>query len=471
MKNIIYLFTSILLITSCSDFLEEDPEAFFTDSNFYNSESDAVAAVNAIYAHLGSGNYYGGNNMWELADITTDLLSEGQGSTSERISLQEYIFNSSDNIFEEVWREVYESINDANVAIEKIPLADIDEVIKNRLVGEAKFLRALNYFDLLRIYGEVPLITMSTKGLDGLNVEKNSIDEIYTQIISDLEDAEQSGLEGEIIKGRVTDKAVKALLGKVLLYQYYVDGNSESLVKAIASLEAVIEPLTLSPSDVWNKENEASSEFIFSVQFVGRRGGIGSNYMEGFAVRGAPSPLTGFSSAIAEEEFLNSFADEDLRKEASARNSFIIDGETITFEPHVWKYFDASETNPSDTDINWPIIRMADVWLFLAEAENELNNGPTAKAYAAVNEVRNRAGLQDLPLGLSQVEFLDALVQERAWELCFEGQRWFDLNRTGKLIATISEYGQPIDASKHTVFPIPLRELDTNPSLVQNPGY
>ncbi len=468
MKNIIYLlFVNIIFMSSCNDFLEENPDGFFSSNNFYNSEGDAEAAVNAIYSHLNSGAYYGGTTWWQLGDITTDLLTVGPAPTSERVNLQNYTFNSSEGVFEGLWQEVYESINHANAAIERIENTEINAGVKARLIGEAKFLRALAYFNLVTLFGDVPLIVSETNDLN-IDAQRTNKALIFDQVISDLEDAEQAGLEVNSAKGKVTDVAVKALLGKVLLTRFYEDGDNSNLTAAISKFDAIAQPLSLSPAEIWDPANEGAPEHIFSVQYV--TGIIGSGYMNLFAVRGAPAPLTGFSSALVEQAFLDSFDPLDLRKDASVRTSYILPDDTLTFAPHVWKYFEATATNPGNTNVNWPILRMSDVWLMKAEAANALNGSPNAEAYTAINEVRNRAGLDDLATGLSQDQFLDAVVQERAWEFCFEGQRWFDLKRTGKLISTLTAYGKPIDATKHTVYPIPLREVDVS-GISQNPNY
>ena len=220
----------------------------------------------------------------------------------------------------------------------------------------------------------------------------------------------------------------------------------------------------------WDPAFENGPEHIFSVQYLA--GVQGSNLNELFGVRGAPSPYTGFSAAWVDESFANSFAEEDQRKPVSILEVYINrDGDTVDIEPHVLKYFNPDGPSPGDTDTDWPVIRYADILLMYAEALNNVNNGPNAAAYDAVNQVRARAGVGPLPAGLGQAAFSDALLQERAWELCFEGHRWFDLRRFDQLVPVMNAYGQPIQAPKHLLFPIPQRELDVNNELSQNPDY
>ena len=465
MTKILKLFLIALIFQAC-DFVEEEPKDFLSPANFYQTEADATAAVNAVYHHLGDGNYYG-SSIWNLGDITTGLLLPGQGAGQGRIALQTYTFDPATGVFNNLWRELYVSINRSNTAIERIPSIDMNAETRSRLVAEARFLRALNYFDLVKVYGDIPLLVTETVSLENLEVSRTAEATIYEQIVADLEAAAIDLPEsyGNSQTGRATSGAARALLAKVYMFMQEYELAAQNAGTVLNMGYSLVPDY----ADLWRVENENGPEHIFSVQYLS--GIRGSSYMELFAVRGGTAPITGFSGAIVEEEFLNSFDPADLRRDVSIRTSYTFpDGSTEDFEPHVWKYFDPNAGNPSDTDVNWPVLRLADILLVYAEALNEANSGPTQEAYDAINQVRNRAGLADLPAGLDQEAFRDAVLQERAWELCFEGHRWFDLKRTGKLIEAITAYGQPIE-DKHLLFPIPLREMDTNPELEQNPGY
>ena len=460
MKNsIILLF--IVGLAACN-FLEEEPLDFLSPANFYLDEADAEAAVIAIYSQL---TYYP-NVMWEVGGITADLLEPGAGAPASRIELQTYSYDPTQVDVSALWREPYQGINFANTAIDRITSANLESAITDPLVAEAKFMRALFYFDLARVFGAVPLILNETTRLDGLQEEQAPQSAVYDRAVQDLNEAipdlPASRPASEV--GRVTKGAAYALLTKVQLYK----GN---YAEAATAAERVMEQgYQLMPIEqLWDPAFENGPEHIFSVQFLAGVQGSGLNEL--FGVRGAEAPYTGFSSAFVEESFVNEFNPADQRKPVSILESYMIGDSTVVIDPHVFKYFNPNGPAPNDTDTNWPVIRYADVLLMYAEALNQSNNGPTAAAYDAVNQVRTRAGLPDLPTGLSQMDFSDALLQERAFELCFEGHRWFDLRRFDQLVPTIEAYGQPIQAPKHLLFPIPQREMDVNNSLEQNTGY
>ena len=466
MKTEILILFLISVIFQACDFVEEEPKDFLSPANFYQSEADATAAVNAVYNHLADGGYYG-SSIWNIGDVTTELVEPGESAGQGRIALQTYTFDPATGVFAGLWNQLYRSINRANTVIDRVPMIDMNVETRARLVAEAKFLRALNYFDLVKVYGDIPLLVTETTTLEKLNVSRTAAATVYDQIVADLEDAVLVLPEsyGNSETGRATSGAARALLAKVYLFMQEFDLAAQN-AEAVINMNYSLVP---DYADLWRVENENGPEHIFSVQY--RTGIRGSGFMEVFAVRGGSAPITGFSGVIVEEDFLGSFDPADIRRDVSIRSSYTFpDGSTEDFEPHVWKFFDPNASDPSDTDVNWPVLRFADVLLIYAEALNEVNNGPTQEAYNAINQVRSRAGVPDLPDGLDQGAFRDAVLQERAWELCFEGHRWFDLKRSGKLIEVITAYGQPIQ-DKHLLFPIPLREMDTNPELEQNPGY
>jgi len=463
MKKLSFIFILYFLGLSACNFLDEKPEDFLSPANFYQSEADAEAAIIAAYDELG---YYL-SNMWEIGGITADLLEPGAGAPQSRLELQTYSYDPTQGDLNSLWRNVYQGINIANTAIDQIGPSGLDADIVDPLIGEAKFLRALYYFDLARIFGDVPLLTSETSSLGNLQVSRSPQSEVYQQVVNDLEDAIELLPESRpgSQTGRATTGAALALLTKVQLYR------GEYQAAASAAEQVMAQGYALMPiEELWDPAFENGPEHIFSVQYLA--GVQGSNLNELFGVRGAPSPYTGFSAAWVDESFANSFAEEDQRKPVSILEVYINrDGDTVDIEPHVLKYFNPDGPSPGDTDTDWPVIRYADILLMYAEALNNVNNGPNAAAYDAVNQVRARAGVGPLPAGLGQAAFSDALLQERAWELCFEGHRWFDLRRFDQLVPVMNAYGQPIQAPKHLLFPIPQRELDVNNELSQNPDY
>ncbi|MEM1135545.1 MAG: RagB/SusD family nutrient uptake outer membrane protein [Bacteroidota bacterium] len=466
MKKYIKILLISVLAISC-DFLDETPEDFLSPSNFYVSSEDAVAAVNAIYNQLSFGSYYGGN-MWEVGERASDNLKEGPVSPPDQESLHTFTWTSANSNFGGLWQRIYVSINRANTAIESIPNINMNEELKNRLLAESKFLRALNYFDLLRIYGSVPLTETPTEDLQNLFVERSDINQIWNLIIRDLQESENvlpASYQGNDV-GRATQGAAKSLLARVYLYK---GDYSLAAQKAKEVIDANQFSLFEDVADLWDVTNKNGVEHIFSVQYLG--GVQGSSFSNLFAVRGAAQPITGSSSAIVRQELVDSFEENDQRKAVSILDSYTFsDGSTETFEPHVWKFFDPTAPDPTSGSTNWPIIRYAEVLLIYAEALNESNSGPNAEAYEAINAIRNRAGLENLSEGMTQAAFKEALLNERRWELCFEGHRYFDLKRNNLLRENMAVLGITVE-DRHFLYPLPLRELDANPDLTQNPSY
>ena len=470
MKKKVYtlpvLLLSIWLGSSCQ-FLDENPQDFLAPTNFYQTEADAVAAVNAVYSHLSTGAYYGGN-YWRLGDLASDLLDDGAVSRTETLELNTYTVASTNSIVSEFWQKLYVAINQANAAIERVPGTTMDATRKARLVAEARFLRALFYFDLVKAFGDIPLIREETKSLNVLSVARRPAAEIYTQIIQDLQEAEK-GLPVSYAAadlGRVTKGAAQSLLAKVYLFKLDFAAAAQ---KAQEVVQANTYSLVTNYADLWPAEKENGPEHIFSVQY--KAGVVGSGFNETFGVRGGKTPITGGSSAFVKKPFISSFETGDVRKDVSIKDSYTFsDGSKATFQPHVWKYFNPNGTTPSNTDTNWPVIRYAEILLILAEARNEVA-GPTPDAYVPINQVRSRSKLKALPTGLTKEQFRDAVLQERGWELCFEGHRRYDLVRMNKLKEIMQKVSITTTVPKHNLYPIPQRELDTNRELQQNTGY
>ncbi|GAB2775602.1 RagB/SusD family nutrient uptake outer membrane protein [Rhabdobacter roseus] len=454
-----YLSLLMWLVSSC-DFLQEDPQDFLSPLNFYRTEADAVAAVNAIYSSL--------SPTWNLGDLASDLLNEGAAPRTENLELQTFTFSSANPHFATLWQTRYVAINRANTAIERIPMIDMNAERRSRLVGEAKFLRALNYFDLVKAFGDVPLILQETKGLDQQNATRSPALEVYRQIIQDLEEAHpQLPLTyASVETGRATRGAALALLARAYLFSQNYPKAAET-ARTVTTLNYSLVP---NYADIWPSERENGPEHIFSIQY--KAGVRGSGFNETFGVRGGRAPITGGSGAFVKRSFYNSFEPGDVRRDISIKTSFTFsDGSTQTFEPHVWKFFNLNFITPSNTDTNWPLIRYSEVLLILAEALNEVHNGPTPEALEAINQVRRRAKVPELAATLSQQQFREAILRERGWELAFEGHRRYDLIRLNKLQEVMAPLGVTVQVPTHNLYPLPQRELDVNKNLQQNPGY
>ncbi|UJH90623.1 RagB/SusD family nutrient uptake outer membrane protein [Antarcticibacterium sp. 1MA-6-2] len=207
--NSIKVTIGVLLLgmfTSCSDFLEEDPQNQVATSNYYTTQQDAIAAVNSIYGYLGS--YNAGNTagvyhstFWVTLGLASDEMLSNQLGTPQFDQLANFSHNAENAAILEIWQMHYKTIYLANIAIERIPLIEMDEDLRERLVDEAKFLRGLLYFNLVRMFGEVPLLVSEDSPL---NPEVATVEEIYSQIVQDLSDAKNLPMVGEIQRGRAT---------------------------------------------------------------------------------------------------------------------------------------------------------------------------------------------------------------------------------------------------------------------------
>ncbi|MGG7661939.1 RagB/SusD family nutrient uptake outer membrane protein [Dyadobacter sp. BHUBP1] len=474
MKKILLLIMGISSFTACTD-LNEDPASLITTEQFYKTESDALAAVTAVYnAALNNGGLTMYNRLFHLAfEIMSDDAIAGLRVTNADVRTISVLAHSTTNDrVDELWRESYVAINRANIAIARIPHIEMDAALRTRLVNEAKFLRGLLYFNMVRLWGDVPLILEENGSLgnEAIQVARTPKEDVYKQIIQDLTDAEAlpNSFTGANA-GRATCGAAKSILAKVYLTRQEWD-------KAAAkSLEVIDGPygydLFENFADVFNVATKNGKEHIFSVQCKSNVNGQGNR----LASSATPVGIPGVASAGTDEphaDVYKLFSEKDKRRDVTFFTSLVspTTGKEITFPPRFFKYFDPAQiANPTESARNIPVIRFAEILLIYAEALNE-GNGPTSDAYAAVNRVRKRAGLDALS-GLSKDAFREAIYLERRLELMFEFQRWFDLIRTKRMITALHAAGKTNAAEKHYLHPIPQREMDLNPKLVQNPGW
>lgn len=457
------------LLYSCESILEENPDTFVSTDAFYKSGGEAVAAVNAAYEAL---DVYANSDYWIITDMSTDDM-DAIFRALNRVEIMEYRFDANHGDIEDVWEDLYDGINRTNEVIDRVPnIENMDTSLKDRVVGEAKFLRSLYYFTAVRLWGDVPMPLTPTSDLASLDIERSPAESVYQQIITDLQAAEgvlPTSYDSD--KGRATKGAAKSLLAEVYL-------NREDWSMAANKAKEVIDLGIYGLWDVYrlafSLENENGKEDIFSVQ-GNRNLGVGTNMVPFFTPEDFTPPEgvpVGWGSISSTEDLYNSYENNDERKDVFLTSYTTVDGKDITL-PYVgiWKYVDHTITSTGSSSNNWPILRYADVLLIYAEALNEMS-GPTPEAYAAVNEIRQRAGLADLPSGLSQEEFRMRVYEERRHELPIEGKRRFDLLRTGRYLETMRNFDPSTNIQEHhRLYPIPQNELILNPLLDQNPGY
>jgi hypothetical protein len=487
------LLIGVFYFTAC-DFLDEDPDSLINTETFYKTEEDAIAATNALYEYLTVGTEgifdtgFGGiffNDYWVIKDLLSDNCITNIAS-NEYATLNEFSFNANNIRIELYWQDIYKVIHNANVVISRVPDIPMDESRKDHLISEARFIRAMMYFEAVRLFGDVPLILKETLDINDALISRTSESNVYDAIVEDLEWARDHLSDSfRVGLGRPTPMACRALLSKVFLEMgEYQDAADEAQIV----VESGSHPLFQYYGDLWQLENANSGEIIMAINYSGTLSqGFKPNQYHvrllpsGLAEFGGPENAWGWERPT--DNLLDSFDPQDQRKEHSFITSFSPDsGPVITFEPHISKFWD-QEDEPRGNNTNMDVIylRTADIMLVYAEALNEINNGPNVTAYNMINDVRERArfdGTQYLNIlpdlsGLGYQQFKDAVLEERRWELVMEGQRYHDLVRHGKLVEKVNASGKPNTTAQsfHNLLPIPQRERNLNTKLTQNTGY
>lgn len=465
-----------LLASGCSDFLDRAPIDATNMKNFYRNASDMQAALTAAYGMLTNNGEYG-YAYYNVAEVRSDntMNWEGGGNLPDA-ELDQFKMSSTNEIIRVMWVDTYRGILACNTVLDHISAAEMDDALRQRFIGEARFLRALQYFNLVRTFGDVPLVLSETKSVDeGYSHARVASAEVYAQIIADLTEAEQKlpvSYTGNDI-GRATRGAAKALLGKVYL-------TIKDFAKAKDKLQEVIGQGTYKLLDdyaaLWPVANANNQESIFEVQFKKGGTGTGSSFYSNFAPRNSGSSVikVGFAGGRNNPttDMIAAYEKGDIRKNLSLSEGYTdnVTGKYVA-DPYTLKYQDTPFTD-GDADNNWMVLRYADVLLMYAEAVNEAT-GPSTEAYDAINAVRKRAKLAPLPTGLSKAAFALAAEHERQVELAFEGHRWFDLVRTGRAVAVMNQhFKSTVVQDFNAVFPIPQTQIDINPAgIKQNPGY
>ena len=487
---------TLLIVMGCETSLQEEVKTFYTEDSFYQNEQDARLAINGIYGHLGAtfdgalnakGIYF--TNYWTANALLSDEgeTSFNRGDGYNQLSLMAH--TPDNTIALEIWSNLYLGINAANMAILNIPDIEMDESVKTSLLGEAHFLRGLLYFELVRFFGEVPLQLEPQKVFTSeAFLGRATEDEVYSQIFKDLEIAENSLPTDQTgdNRGRPTIWSAKAYIAKAALQQ----GKDYQLAKT--KLEDVINSgkfqLWEDYAQVFKLANNNGKEVIFAISFLEgtdlfttlwEGGHLVFRTLPGNVYGGRPN---GAGLELPTLDLFNAFDPEDRRREVTFMTEDLVNGELVEFDrPHVVKYWDReAEPLVNNTANDLQLIRYADILLMYAEVINEINQGSSDVALDAINQVRRRARFADgverevLPdlTALSYQDFKDAILEERRKELTWEGHRWFDLKRFGKLEEKVlaAKPSVPV-AARHYLLPVPQRERDINSNLSQNQGY
>ncbi len=492
MKTLLNICLACLLLmgmAACKkDFIELSPESTVSIDVLYKTDKDFQDAVIGIYSNF-RPQYL---NFWRFGDLRADDTKFGLVSQLEDIRNDNFTSDNSDPVLASSWKNYYSIISRANKVLGTIDATSATVVVnKDRHKAEAEFLRALAYFDLVRIFGDVPLITKDLTIADAYKSPREKVANIYNNlIIKDLLDAEtklpQKYTGSDI--GRATKGAAKALLGKVYL-------TLKDFPRAEAKLQEVTTlgySLLANFNDLWDySKDEHHSEYIFDIEYEEGQGNLGSSFTGQFALdfQAGGGPLvaelarrynipsgTGGDAGIPNQSIFDAFSISpgDKRKDTTAAtglygpNGVFIPISATGVSALSLKYMAKLVGSASDSKANWKVIRYADVLLMYAEALNE--NGKTAQALTYLNMIRSRAGITQYS-GLTQADTRVKVYLERRLELYLEGQRWFDLVRTGRALATMAPYGMK---DYMTVFPIPQAQIDIvndRNVLPQNPGY
>ena len=487
MKNIKTIFAAgvmaLLLASGCKkDFLDRAPISQMNGNNFYKTADDMKNALSSVYSGLQTaGLYY--SSMHVIGDMRSDNTEiTNPNAGSDLVAIDNFQNLPTTSISSTTWAGHYQAIQSANIVLEKIEAVNMDAGLKARYAAEAKFLRALMYFNLVRIFGDVPLVVkMINNPQEGYSYGRNPSAEVYTQIITDLTEAEAvlpHEFTGADI-GRATKGAAAALLGKVYLTQKRWDLAIPQLKKVIDNVALNRYQIMPTYAGVFGIANENNRESIFEVQFKKGATGEGSPFTNQFAPIGSGTAVVSVGNPLGQNiptaEMSNAYEPGDVRKAVSMRNSYVLGANTVQHN-YIVKYAGVPAAN-LDSDNNWIVLRYADVLLMYAEALNEQGYVADGPAFTYLNQIRGRAGLlnktsnnANLALRVAdQAAFRLAIEQERRVELAFEGHRWFDLVRTGRAVTLLAAKGmQP----HHALFPIPQSQIDINPALIkQNPDY
>ncbi|SFF89576.1 Starch-binding associating with outer membrane [Salegentibacter agarivorans] len=476
--------TLMLTLSSCSDdFLELDPESNTTDASFFKTAAQMEQAVIGAYVPLRDLTTLEYWLFGEMRSDNTTFQYYNADRGLENRDLVDYFLIPASAVdpLETFWQKSYTGIARANTVLDYIDgISDLEEQQKKEYKGEVRFLRAFYYYHLVQQFGGIPLELVSTTNPSDAHSEgRASKEEIFNSIIEDLTIAvENLPTVGHANRGRATSGAAKTMLAKAYMAQ-------GSYSEAVNVLQEITEYSLLSgDSDSYRKifdpNYSDNSEIIFSVQYLGSEEGLGSTFLYQFAPNNSGNLVTGDPQMPTlaagsgwnhpTRDMIQAYEEGDLRKEASLSLGFMDENGVFVEQPYVSKYnfgFDLS----GNTSVNFPTLRYADVLLMLAESLNEEGFSADGEAFDLVNQVRNRAGLEDINSTevTNQDEFREAVFQERRVELAFENHRWYDLLRRDNIVEIMNTHGEEEKEIRGDIVPSGAYEIDDNSLLLPIP--
>lgn len=487
-KISIFVLGLAALLPACDDYLDLKPLSVTTTDNAYNTANDAEAALVGAYDSFSQEYYIWDNILFN--DVISDNYYAG-GDNPEIYAIEDLNITPTNSRLFNNWSQIYNAIAKANIVLEKVPgIADpqLDQGgRRQQILGEASFLRAYHYYQLAKMWGGVPLITkpVASTAPEQTQLPRASVEEVYAQIIADLEFAAANlpdvySDDASVNKARASKGAANALLAKVHAQKPVPDYN-----KVLQHANAVISSpagytLLEDFNHLWDGNHYNNAESIMEVQFVG---GTEANWGPQLLLPPSISGDTWRKFVVPSRDLVNAFDEEGDVERKSATILFetapwsdefwsVEVGGTIPFA-YKWK----SANGWASTNRQY-LLRLGDIVLLKAEALNEL--GDTEAARAEVDRIRDRAGLGPTPAS-NQTEMALAIEKERRLELAQEAQRWDDLRRYGRAVEVMNNLSE-VDLRTNTVkeynmsaeeiwLPIPQSERNRNLQLGQNPGY
>lgn len=484
-----FLLSLVALIGCGEDFVTKEYQNGVVDENFFQTAKDAEQALTAVYDIVGQKGYYR-DAIFPLGESSSDNIDEQTGDNGDfgfhYKAISDYRWVPDNPFIMARWYDSYRGIFRANILLEKLPEIDMDNALKQQYAAEAKFLRGLFYFTLIISYGDVPLITEVLTRDEYGELSRTDQALVYAQVEQDLLEAVDglpASFDGSGDVGRATRGSALGLLSRVYLYQSKWQETVDASEEVIALNQY---NLVDDYGSMFDGTNENSEETLFEMQSVARAPSFWSGQSENiYSVMW--SPMIGWANWFTPSvDLIESYEENDRRRKASlllvgANDSIDMNGDgvldpfpapeigsnTVFFtDSNVRKFLPAGKplNDVNNFDINFPIIRYAEVLLNYAEALNEL--GQSSQALGPLNQVRARAELPPINV-TDQSELREMIYHERRVELVFEGHRFFDLKRQGRAEEVLGPLGW--QSGVHAYFPLPQEELDLNPNLTQYP--
>ena len=439
--------------------------------------------MNGAYSSLQESDIYG--NWYVFGEIPSDnTRNQLSGSVTTQNEFDQFYIDTQNSMIANFWKAAYKVINRTNTVLGRIDGIEINAELANRYKLECKFIRALMYFNLVRVYGDVPLVLKEISISESYEILREPKENVYNQIIADLKEAQGLPVSYSTAEdGRATQGAAKALLADVYMTLHKYTEAETILAEIINSgryslLENTPGSLNIDGyKNVFSPVNHNSKEGIFEIQFLKGGYGEGSNYANNFAPENSGTNVVAVGGTggnnIPEMDIYNAYEEGDLRRDFSMSLGYYDNRKNNEWveSRYVCKFMDVPYQN-NDASNNYPVIRYADVILMYAEALNQ--NGKTAEACKYLNMTRRRGfGYQTTetsPVDLQttdKAQFALMVEQERRVELAFENHRWFDLIRTGRAVEVMKSKGFSLNET-NLICPIPQKQIDVNPKLTQN---